>query len=81
MYGISKKKDRMYDVEFDTRSDLKFNGKDDIYIGECTQQDFSDNVRRLMHRDKWPLKQCLAISFSQCGRGTAHKEGEEKEKE
>ena len=58
---------------------IKTNSKGDIYVGECTQEDFSENVRRLMHKKKWPLEQVLAISFSMCERGTAHAEGEEKE--
>lgn len=71
----------MYELDFDTKSDIKFNAKDDIYVGECTQELFSENVRRLMHKEKWPLEQVLAISFSECERGKAFREGEEEKED
>jgi hypothetical protein len=75
MYKFVGKKGQMYSWE----AKLNESHADEPYVGECSQRDFSENVRRLMHKGDWPLEQVLAITFSECERGKAHKEGEGEE--
>lgn len=49
------------------------------YYGECDAKTFSENIRRLMHTGKYTWEQCIAITFQECAKGKAYKEGEHTE--
>ena len=67
----------MYDVDFSTHSDIKFNEDGSLYYGECDAKLFSENIRRLMHKNKYTWQQAIAVTFSECEKGKAFVEGEE----